>query len=203
MAPYLLLLILWVVYFSLHSLFARPALKDWVGRRLPWLSPHYRLLYSIGSVLGLLGILVYNVMISGARLLAPNDFMRYAGLMLATGGVIVIRQAFRVYSMAEFLGLKPAQPQHTADSMGLRTDGILGRVRHPIYLGTLLLVLGFWLYIPTLANLLTTGAIIVYLFVGIRLEERDLEQQFGEAYREYRKRVPMLIPSWRRKSDTA
>lgn len=198
MSPYLLLLILWGVYFFLHSLFARPRVKDWTARRLPWLMPHYRLLYSVGSGLGLVGILFYNAVISHERLIPENDGTRYLGLMLATGGVLVIRQAFRVYSFQEFVGLKP-QEQNKAIGTRLQTEGILSRVRHPLYLGTLLLVLGFWLYIPTLANLLTTGVIILYLFVGIYLEEKDLLRQFGEVYRQYQREVPMIIPKWGRR----
>ena len=193
MSPYLLLLILWVLYFSLHSLFARPWMKAWFNRHLRWLMPHYRLLYSLGSGLGLLGILFYNAIISHDRLLPVDDTYRYIGLMLATFGVIVLRQAFRVYSFQEFIGLKPVK-DHTADGGGLKTEGILAQLRHPIYLGILLLTIGFWFYIPTLANLITAVLIIIYVFVGIRLEERDLEQQFGEQYREYKRHVPMIIP---------
>lgn len=200
MSPYLLLLILWVLYFCLHSLFARPWMKDWFARNLPWLLPHYRLLYSLGAGMGLVGILFYNAIISHQRLLQPNEGIRYLALMLSTVGVLVMRQAFRVYSFQEFVGLKPVE-EHTADRSGLRTEGILARVRHPIYLATLMIVLGFWFYIPTLANLVTAVAIILYLFIGIYLEERDLERQFGHAYLEYKEKVPMLIPSFRRKAE--
>jgi methanethiol S-methyltransferase len=193
MSPYLLLLILWGVYFFLHSLFARPWFKERFARRLPWLMPHYRLLYSLGSVVGLIGILFYNAIISHGRLLPPDGLYRYLGLMLTTAGVLVIRQAFRIYSFQEFFGLKP-QAESKAIGQRLQTEGILGRVRHPLYAGTLLIVLGFWLYIPTWANLITTAVVVVYIFIGIRLEERDLERQFGSAYREYKQQVPMLIP---------
>jgi protein-S-isoprenylcysteine O-methyltransferase Ste14 len=198
MSPYLLLVILWLLYFLLHSLFARPWMKEWFSRHLRWLMPHYRLLYSLGSGLGLVGVLFYNAVVSHKRLLPEDDTYRYVGLMLATFSVIVFRQTFRVYSFQEFVGLKP-MAEHTADQGGLKTHGILAQLRHPLYLATLLLIVGFWFYIPTLANLITTAVIIIYLFVGIRLEERDLEQQFGEAYREYKRKVPMLIPRLGRK----
>jgi len=32
------------------------------------------------------------------------------------------------------------------------------------------------------------------LFIGLAYEERDLERDFGEAYREHRRRVPSLLP---------
>ncbi|AHM60645.1 isoprenylcysteine carboxyl methyltransferase [Flammeovirgaceae bacterium 311] len=184
---------MWVLYFLLHSLFARPWMKDWFSRHLRWLMPHYRLFYSLGSSLGLLGILFYNAIISHERLLPEEETYRYVGLILATLSVLAFRQAFRVYSFQEFVGLKPVT-EHTADQGGLKTHGILAQVRHPLYLAMLLFILGFWFYMPTLANLITTVVVIIYLFVGIRLEERDLEQQFGDAYRQYRQKVPMIIP---------
>ena len=69
-------------------------------------------------------------------------------------------------------------------------------VRHPIYVGTLM---ALW-FSPTMtvSRLLFNSLITIYILVGVRLEERDLEDSLPE-YREYKKRVPMLIPRWSRK----
>jgi len=83
---------------------------------------------------------------------------------------------------------------------GLRdaTDGPLSSpylyryVRHPIYLG---FVIVFWATPHmTAGHLLLATGMSAYLAVGIRFEERDLVRRFGDAYRDYQARVPMLVP---------
>jgi len=65
-------------------------------------------------------------------------------------------------------------------------------VRHPLYLFVLVMV---WSSPQLTADRLLFNILwSAWIFCGTLLEERDLVEQFGNAYREYQKKVPMLFP---------
>lgn len=81
----------------------------------------------------------------------------------------------------------------------LVTDGIYALVRHPQYLGFLLITSGMliqWVTIPTALM----GPILAVLYHRLaKEEEKDMEARFGNGYLEYKRKVPMIIPVFRLK----
>ena len=76
----------------------------------------------------------------------------------------------------------------------LATDGIYARIRHPQYVGFVLVMFGFLLQWPTLLTL-AMFPVLTFMYVRLaRREEREALAEFGEAYRDYMARVPAFFP---------
>ncbi|MEA2021510.1 MAG: isoprenylcysteine carboxylmethyltransferase family protein [Candidatus Caldatribacteriota bacterium] len=74
------------------------------------------------------------------------------------------------------------------------TTGVFSIVRHPIYLASILLYLGFILLSLSIFSALVWILIIIFYYFISRYEERLLSQKFGSEYNEYMIKVPMLLP---------
>ena len=101
--------------------------------------------------------------------------------------------------MVAILALKSISISTVAD---MRTDrkpvlvtgGLYARMRHPLYLATLLFLLSIVAFYP-FSNILTFSlAFIVYVIIGAYLEERKLVIQYGMEYLTYRKKTGFLLP---------
>ncbi len=76
----------------------------------------------------------------------------------------------------------------------LVTNGLYRFVRHPQYLGFLLVIVGFLIQWPTLPTLALFPVLVLVYYRLARREEATLEREFGERYVAYRTRTPMLLP---------
>jgi len=76
----------------------------------------------------------------------------------------------------------------------LATTGPYAHVRHPQYVGFVLVMLGFLFQWPTLLTL-AMFPVLVWMYAHLaRQEEREAHAQFGEVYAEYARRVPAFVP---------
>lgn len=82
---------------------------------------------------------------------------------------------------------------HQANGV-LVTDGLYARLRHPQYTGMFMLIGALLIQWPTLLSLLMAPVLFVVYVRLARREERELEALFGEAYRDYKARVPAFFP---------
>jgi methanethiol S-methyltransferase len=96
-------------------------------------------------------------------------------------GFMLIAAAWRVLYNAQ---------QHNA----LATTGPYSHVRHPQYVGFVLVMLGFLVQWPTLLTLAMFPVLVVMYVKLARAEEREALTSFGDAYRDYMANVPAFIP---------
>lgn len=174
----------WMVYYALHSFLAADAVKA----KIPLKAQTYRLLYSLLSTLLLLYVIILGAVQPTFFVLKAGSNTKVVALSLTVVGVFIVKRAFRNYSFRGFLGIKK-EPNE------LKTDGLQARMRHPLYTGTILIVMGFFFFSPTMINLTTLISLLIYLPIGIWLEEKKLIAHFGQAYIDYRDKVPPLFPN--------
>lgn len=178
-----------------HSGMARKGFKKMLTKIVP--EPAERSTYVLLSSLCLIllfwqwrpmGGVIWNVEEPHARLLLQSLFVFGWLLVLITTFLINHFDLFGLRQVYLYLRGKEYTP------LGFVTPGPYKQIRHPLYLGWLF---AFWAT-PTMtaAHLIFAIATTAYILIAIRLEERDLVRIHGQAYAEYRKRVPMLIPSF-------
>lgn len=74
--------------------------------------------------------------------------------------------------------------------------GPYGLVRHPIYTGLLLAILGSGVARGELRGVWALALCTISFLIKLRLEERWMRQAFGEEYARYSAAVPALVPLW-------
>jgi protein-S-isoprenylcysteine O-methyltransferase Ste14 len=180
-----------------HSGMARRGFKSWLTRFVPPAAERstYVLLTNAALILLFafwrpLGGVVWEVESTAGRVLLYGLF--------AAGWLIVLAATFLINHF-DLFGLRQVWLYlrgQVYTTLRFRTPGPYRLVRHPLYVGWLLT---FWAT-PTMTatHLLFAVVTTVYILFAIRLEERDLVASFGEAYADYRRRVPMLVPRFGR-----
>jgi protein-S-isoprenylcysteine O-methyltransferase Ste14 len=171
-----------------HSLFARSGFKDALTHIVPlalerttyvWIAS--LMFIAVCSVWQPVPGVAWHVEGTGAVLLR----------LVQLGGVAFTLVAARHLDILDLAGVRAALQLPSNRPMKLDDHGPYGLVRHPIYLGWILMV---WPAPLMNGTRLTFAAIsTLYLIVAIPFEERDLRRTFGEAYRHYSERVRYKI----------
>ena len=124
-----------------------------------------------------------------------NWFAWVPAAVFFLSGFSIYSAAFQSFHHTQVSGLAELEPDRHRQQ--LVTTGIRSRVRHPIYLGHLCEILAWCVGTGLIALYVLAVFAVITGAVMIRMEDRELEGRFGEAYREYRARVPAVIPRFR------
>ncbi len=180
-----------------HSGMARKSFKHWLHK---WMSPGLeRSTYVLVSSIATVTLMALWQPMGGVVWALSGTVIYWAIYALYFAGWTIMIYATYLINHFELFGLQQAWPVYRGGECAaprLKTPGLYRHVRHPIYLGWLLVV---WASpVMTVAHLVFATGMTVYMLIGIRLEERDLEVELPE-YQQYKRKVPMLLPSLRKR----
>lgn len=179
----------WVAFCVFHSVLANIRIKNTIGNKLHLSSRGYRLLYNFLSFVSLGIVFLYHVKTASRFLFRPQFPAIILAIILMLIGLMIMFFCIQKY-FVEMSGLfKNA-------GTTLSTQGLHSRVRHPLYLGTLIFSFSIFLIFPQAKNLVALAIIFFYTRIGIYIEEKKLVEEFGNDYLAYKKDVPMLVPKF-------
>lgn len=186
LTPFVINAVLFTIFAMHHSVLARTAVK----RRVVLVVPPYleRSLY-----VWVASLLLIAVMTLWQPL--PGTGYRHEGLaalphwLLVSAGFWITARAAGIIDPLELAGIR--QALGTSKATAFRVIGPYHLVRHPIYLGWMLIMFG----VPVMTATRLEFAIVssLYLVLAVPFEERALVAEFGDTYREYQRRTRWRI----------
>jgi methanethiol S-methyltransferase len=166
-----------------HSLFARSGIKEKLRAHLP--ERLERAVYTLVASILFAAVCWFWRPLDGTAWTLPEGF-RPLGYSAQLAGIVLTLIGARALDVWELAGVRQVLPAQQPAAV-LKTNGLYGFVRHPLYFAWVLLVFGA----PDMTMTRLSFAIIstLYLALAIPFEERSLSETFGPDYASYRKKV--------------
>jgi protein-S-isoprenylcysteine O-methyltransferase Ste14/pimeloyl-ACP methyl ester carboxylesterase len=183
-----------LAFFAQHSGMIRQGFQRRLARLV---APHlHAALYALVSGAVLMALLVLWQASDGSLISLPG-VLRWLLRGLFLVGVAGMVWGLRAVPFFDPFGLGQILAHlrgRTGPRPRLVAKGPYRFVRHPLYVSMLVLI---WSCPEMPADRLLFNVLwTAWMVAGTLLEERDLVSQLGEAYRDYQRRVPMLLPRW-------
>jgi protein-S-isoprenylcysteine O-methyltransferase Ste14 len=111
---------------------------------------------------------------------------------LFANGLWIYKRSGAGFNGAQLSGLPEVMPAHPEQRLSM--SGIRAHVRHPVYLAHLCEMLAWSVGTGLIVCYGLTTLAVISGAIMIQLEDRELEQRFGDQYRQYRKTTPAIWP---------
>ncbi len=191
-SPLLVNLGLLLLFGLQHSVMARPGFKAAMTKVIP---PTWeRSTYLLGTALVTGAIVWHWQPMAGALWHVQDELLRTLINVVYFAGYGVVVAATFMLNHFHLFGLQQTFRAVDPDSgtKEFKTPGLYAIVRHPIQTGVVISMLAT----PdmTTGRLVLAVGMLVYIAIGLYYEEKDLLAHFGDTYRDYKNRVPGVIP---------
>lgn len=184
-----------LVLFSLqHTIMARPSFKEKWTKIIP-VHLERSFYVFISGILCLLIVWQWTPIEGTLWQVTAGSVMYYILYGMFFFGIVFLFASTFLINHFELFGLQQAYfnlKGKQAPSQSFKEILLYKIVRHPIYLGFLLILWGT--AHMTMTHFSLVFGFTIYIFIGIAYEEKDLIQTFGNTYLEYKNRVPKVIP---------
>ena len=175
-----------------HSIMARPWFKHILHQYLGQACERSTFILASGLV-SIFMIALWQP-VGGVVWQADSTLAMIALWVLFAGGWSYLMAATFAINHWDLFGLRQiwfAAQGHPYVAPEFKEGWMYGFSRHPIMLGVLM---GIW-FLPTMSatQLVLSISFTAYIFIGVWFEEKDLLQQFGQRYADYKQRVGMFF----------
>jgi len=182
-----------------HSVMARPGFKTLLARILP--TTWERSTYVLATAIVVIALVQYWQPITGSLWHIENEGARTALNTLFYIGWLITFLATYMLNHNHLFGLQQSfkSTDPDAGAKEFKTPLFYRFVRHPIQTGVVIAMLAT----PdmTMGRAMLAAGMIIYIVIGLYFEERDLIAEFGDTYRDYKKRVPAVLPFMKGRGD--
>jgi len=144
----------------------------------------------------LLPVVILVICPSIDRLLGLQGFKVGVANILLGGILVAVGLSFAFWSIGVQLTLGRGTPLPMMPTQGLLTTGPFRYCRNPMSFGAIVAYLGLSVAAGTVVGLALVVVLATLLILYLkRIEERELAERFGNAYRTYRREAPFIIPA--------
>lgn len=198
---YFIICLIWAGYCFLHSFLISTWFTYHITRLFKKYYAFYRLFYVVISTYLLIILINYTDTFNNEIIITYNFPWSIIRYVLMYGSLLLFFYAFFFnYDSLSFFGIRQilnmGKVNKSNSDDAIKKNGLLGIIRHPMYLT---LIIFLWCQTSKMMDVYLNIVLTIYVIIGTLLEEKKLVLEFGEAYIQYKKEVPMLIPFIKRK----
>ncbi|MBU1023136.1 hypothetical protein KKB99_02520 [bacterium] len=192
---YLFFSLLWILWCIVHSATTSLSLTNFLKNKISDKFRFYRLFYNLLAIATLIPLVIYSISVEEPKILIWDGGFQFVRYVLAVLIFALFFFSLIAYDWLQFWGIRQIIQKSASRALSSQkkiiSTGILGFIRHPLYL---MLLIAIWILDLDMTQIIRNVILTIYILIGTILEERKLIVEYGDEYRDYQSKVSMLFP---------